>query len=233
MQFLGATEFKSTAKKIIQDGGWANETNSLTTPLLNYLGYASQFHKKKPNESRSDASDNQESSSSAFGLNVWAWQYQTCAELGNFLTGDEPPHPLPVISSMTTLEYATKTCRKDLKLTGAPEIERLDKYGGHNLSYSRLILVGGEADPWRPRTPLASLDTPTRLNYSSTPEQPWLLIPGATHCWDWAGVFPSQRKSGIPPESIKVVREMEKKAFKCWLKDWHRAHPHYNVYVQS
>jgi hypothetical protein len=150
-----------------------------------------------------------------------------------FLTGDEPPYPLPLISSLVTLEYAMKTCRDKLNLTGLPEIERLNKYGGHSLSYPRLMLVGGEADPWRPRTPLASLDTPTRLNYLSTPEQPWFLIPGGTHCWDFAGVFPSQVKTGIPPQKIKEVHEMEKEAFTRWLKEWHDAHPYYDVYAQS
>ena len=149
------------------------------------------------------------------------------------MTGDQPPYPLPVISSFITLDYARKPCTTGLNITVLPDTTRWNKYGGYNTSYPRLMLVGGEADPWRPLTPLATLDTPTRLNYSSTPEQPWVLIPGATHCWDWPGVFESQRQVGVPPDSIKHVHDVEKETFKRWLKEWHNVHPNYNVYVQQ
>ncbi len=82
-------------------------------------------------------------------------------------------------------------------------------------------------------TPLATRDEPTRLNYSSTDDQPWFLIPGGTHCWDWPGVFESQKKAGVPPDSITEVHNMEKAAFQRWLKEWHDAHPNYNPHATS
>jgi hypothetical protein len=230
VQFPQAKKFESKAKKIIKDGGWANDTESLTIPLLNFLGYARGFSKGQVGESSYE--DNNVEGSGQY-LKLEAYTYQLCTELGAFMTGDQPRHPLPVISSLITLEYTMKPCRTRLNLTGLPDTARLTKYGGHNISYPRLMLVGGEADPWRSETPLASMDTPTRLNYSSTPEQPWVLIPGATHCWDWPGVFASQRKAGVPPDSIKHVHDKEKEAFKRWLKEWHELHPDYNVHVQQ
>lgn len=143
--FPKAKAFESRAKTIIEDGGWTNETESLTTPLLNYLGFVRAFDGGLAERSLYEDKDVE---GSGLELKLEAYQYQLCTELGAFMTGDQPPHPLPVISSLITLDYAMKPCRETLNLTGFPDTTQLTKYGGHNLSYPRLMLVGGEADPW-------------------------------------------------------------------------------------
>ena len=92
------------------------------------------------------------------------------------------------------------------------------------------MFTGGEVDPWRQATQLATLDdTPTRLNYSSTPDQPWYLIAYASHIWDLQGIFPNQTAPGVPPEAIKRVHFLEKEAILRWLGEWRETYPEKSV----
>ena len=78
-----------------------------------------------------------------------AWSYQQCTEQGFFVTGDEPADTLPVISRFITLHSQKQICRRQfhLNISALPNTASLHKYGGYNLSYPRLMIVGGEADP--------------------------------------------------------------------------------------
>ena len=129
---------------IVVNGDWANETDSLTTAFLNYVGWGEKYRKVNSTTSRK----RQDESALGYQLHDLSYTYQQCTEIGGFLTGvDEPSDTLPIISSLVTLEYAMKDCRTDLNLTGMPDSARLDRYGEYNVSYARLMLVGGEADP--------------------------------------------------------------------------------------
>jgi hypothetical protein len=68
-------------------------------------------------------------------------------------------------------------CVEAFNITTPPDVEIINKYGGFDISYSRLAIIGGQADPWRPATPLADNARP-RLN---TLDRPVYLIEGAVH----------------------------------------------------
>ena len=158
--FPKAKASEDKARMIIRDGGWANETKSLTTALLNFLGYAYGFKRGPLHEPLHERDDLK---SSGLDLKLYAYQYQLCTEMGMFLTGDQPPYPLPVISSLVTLNYTLERCSgAPLNIPALPDTVRWNKYGGQNLSYPRLMLVAGEADPVR----IAMSKTVTRATWS-------------------------------------------------------------------
>ena len=70
-------------------------------------------------------------------------------------------------------------CNYAFNITGPPELDRVNKYGGYNISYSRLSFIDGEADVWRPATPHAfGYGAHDRV---STASEPFILIAGAIH----------------------------------------------------
>lgn len=84
---------------------------------------------------------------------------------------------MPLISRSIDLEYLSIICRDAFNITTPPDVEVVNKYGGFDISYPRLAIIDGEADPWRPATPHAPT-APPRL---STVEEPFLLIEGGVH----------------------------------------------------
>jgi hypothetical protein len=80
--FPRAKAFESKAKIIISNGGWANETESLTIALLNYLGYAFGFNKSPRAEPLYERAGLE---GSGLDLKLWAWQYHLCT--GTYING--------------------------------------------------------------------------------------------------------------------------------------------------
>lgn len=136
----------------------------------------------------------------------WAYQYCTCScfasdafatslslSQANVLIGTQwgylqtgsgvPEDQLPLIPRVIDIEYLSSICRYAFNISAPADVEAINQYGGFNISYPRLAIVGGQADPWRAATGLA-LDIPDRLNESSTVSQPLILIEGAVHHWD-------------------------------------------------
>jgi hypothetical protein len=101
----------------------------------------------------------------------------------------------------------------------------INKHGGRNITYPRLAHIGGQADPWRPVTPLATLTGEKDvLNSTSTASEPWVLIEGAVHHWDENGLFANQTTKSLPPSAIKSAQSKEVGFIEAWLKEWHQSH---------
>lgn len=105
-----------------------------------------------------------------------------------------------------------------------PDLERCNKYGGFNYSYPRVAIVGGEADVWRPATPLATLNVTDRLNGSSTIDQPVYLIEGAVHHWDENGIFPNETTATLPPAPVRNVQQELGQIVQAWMAEWAQEH---------
>lgn len=97
----------------------------------------------------------------------------------------------------------------------------MNRYGGFNISYPRLAIVGGEADPWRAASPLATLDVPDRLNDTSTVDQPLILIGGkAVHHWDENGIFANETTATLPPAPVRNAQAELAQSVEVWMAEW-------------
>ena len=111
-------------------------------------------------------------------------------------------------------------CNYAFNITGPPDVDRVNRYGGFNVSYPRLAIVGGEADPWRAASPLATLNVTDRLNDTSTASQPLILIQGAVHHWDENGVFPNETTVDLPPAPVRNAQAELAQAVQEWMSEW-------------
>ena len=127
-----------------------------------------------------------------------------------------PKDQLPLLSRTIDLNYSSIICRAAFNVTSPPDTEAINQYGGFNISYPRLAIIGGQEDPWRPATPLAD-SAPAR---TSTTSEPFILIKGAVHHWDENGIFPNETTATLPPPSIKEVQRQEAEFVQEWLKEW-------------
>lgn len=148
-----------------------------------------------------------------------SWPYQYCTQWGYLQTGSGvPKSELPLISRLLDLPYESLICKDAFGITTPPDVNAINKYGGYDIAYDRLAIVGGEADPWRPVTPLAQ-DAKKRF---STKQEPVILIQGAVHHWDENGVFANETKAGLPPGPVKEAQKCEVEFVGEWLEEWHR-----------
>lgn len=148
-----------------------------------------------------------------------SWPYQYCTQWGYLQTGSGvPKSQLPLISRLLDLPYESLICKDAFGITTPPDVNAINKYGGYNITYDRLAIIGGEADPWRPVTPLAK-DAKKR---TSTTQEPVILIAGGVHHWDENGVFKNQTTSTFPPKSVADAQKSEVEFVGEWLEEWHR-----------
>lgn len=220
----------SQVPDLIEQGGWGNESDYLTNRMLNFIGW----NRANVIDECDDTLDNCYGSHNAsaakysdksidnYGSLSWAYQY--CTEYGFLQSGSTVPKDrLALISRLVTLEYNSLICNYAFNITGPPDVERVNKYGGFNISYPRLAIVGGEADPWRAASPLATLDVPDRLNDSSTVDQPLILIQGAVHHWDENGVFPNETAPDVPPPAVANAQAELAQSVQAWLAEYQQA----------
>ncbi|KAK1830178.1 putative serine protease [Podospora conica] len=203
----------------------AGHPAALTTPLLNKIGYV--------NSKTSDCNTTIPgiTQDSCFGasdpsfyaqddLDQAGWRlfhYQECTEWGYFFTGSGvPTSQLPLVSRLLTLDYLSIVCREAFNISAPPRVERVNKFGGFNISFPRLALVGGERDPWRAATP-HKIGLPKRKN---TVDQPFILIEGAVHHWDENGVPDEQKGPGMPPGPVLAAQNSEVEFVKAWMAEW-------------
>ncbi|KAJ9235482.1 hypothetical protein DTO169E5_6198 [Paecilomyces variotii] len=219
-----ATENKeSAALRLISAGGYKNESSNLTNRLLNFVGYLNltQVGPCLSGGSSADAcfSEHIVDSYTKDDLNqTWrSWDYQWCTQWGFVITGSGVPrNQLPLISRSIDIPYYTIPCRYAFNITSPPDTESINKYGGWNISYPRLAIIDGQADPWRPATPHAD-QAPKRPN---TVDKPFILIEGAVHHWDENGLFPNETTPTLPPQPIADTQKEELKFVKEWLQEW-------------
>lgn len=108
-------------------------------------------------------------------------------------------------------------CRDAFNITTPSDVESINKHGGFDLTYPRLAVINGEADPWRPCTPLAEAARPWP---KSTTSEPIVLIHAAVHHWDENGLFPNETKANFPPGPVEKAHGKEEAFVKAWLKEW-------------
>ncbi|KAF2232140.1 peptidase S28 [Viridothelium virens] len=222
-------QFNATAKQtrnvqwLLKAGGYGNETDSLTTPMLNLINYIN-INDVQPCAAEGQTQD------SCFGTHnatfyaqdditqSWrSWPYQYCTQWGFLQTGSGfPSTELPLVSRTLTLEYESIICQDAFNITTPPDTDAINKYGGFNISYDRLALIDGEQDPWRP----ATAHSPAANNRTSTTDEPYIQIAGAVHHWDENGLFPNETTATLPPAPVAAAQSAEVSFVKQWLTEW-------------
>ncbi|KZM27782.1 uncharacterized protein EKO05_0002469 [Ascochyta rabiei] len=144
-----------------------------------------------------------------------SWSYQVCTEWGYIQTGNTPADIKPLISRTLDMDYLTFFCRAQFNITTPPDLEKVNKYGGYNISYPRLAIIGGNADPWRPATPLWYPDT-----REDTVEEPWHIISHGVHHWEENGIFDNETTPILPPNQVIYAQQYLKNFVVDWLAEW-------------
>ena len=158
-----ATESKrSTAHYLIEQGGYTPNT-TLVNQMLNYIGWINLtavstcdaegltqdecFSNLNKTHYQQDGQDQA----------IWrSWSYQYCSEWGYLQTGSGvPADQLPLISRTIDLPYTSTVCRDAFGINHPPRVEEANQYGGYHINHSRLAIIDGQWDPWRPATPHA------------------------------------------------------------------------------
>lgn len=219
-----ATEAKrEAAVEVLKAGGYADEVDTLTNHLLNYITWAQRAVVSQCDDTQDAcfSSDNPEFYQQDDKYQTWrSWPYQYCSEWGYLMTGSGvPADQLPLVSRLIDLNYTSIVCREAFNIVTPSQTERVNKWGGFNFSYPRLAFIDGEHDPWRQATPHA-IGLPERV---STTDEPFHLIPAAVHHWDENGLFPNETTDTLPPQRIKDVQAEEVAFVQAWLAEWKKA----------
>lgn len=141
-----------------------------------------------------------------------------------------------MISRSITLDYLSLPCKYAFNITTLPDVDAHinQRYGGFNLSYSRLAYIGGKADPWREATPFAD-DAPGPRR-RDTLNRPFWEIEGAVHhckpchpflcleiffllmsVGDENGLFPNETTPSLPPKPVADTQKYEHEFVEAWL----------------
>ncbi|ETN42605.1 uncharacterized protein HMPREF1541_01762 [Cyphellophora europaea CBS 101466] len=227
LQWPATGELASNASALVEAGGWGNESDTLQNPMLNLIGWINDTYvsscESTQNEcfSMTNGTSKMYTDKSIENQDSLSWPYQYCTQWGYIQTGSGVPEgQLPLIPRILDLEYLTSVCRYAFNITTSPDLESVNQYGGFNISYPRLAIVGGETDPWRPASPLATLDVADRLNDSSTVDQPLILIEGAVHHWDENGLFSNETTPDLPPPAVANAQAEIAQFVQAWLMEW-------------
>ena len=158
-----ATEPKrSEAHYLIEQGGYtANKT--LVNQLLNYIGYinltavaACTAEKDTQDSCFSNLNVTFYEQDGLDQFNWRSWSYQYCSEWGYLQTGSGvPADQLPLISRTIDIPYTSTVCRDAFDIHYKSHVEEANQYGGYDIRHSRLAIIDGQWDPWRPATPHA------------------------------------------------------------------------------
>lgn len=215
----------STAASLIQAGGYS-ANSSLVNQLLNYIGYVN-LTSVQPCIAEGATQDECFSNHNAtfyeqddLSQYDWrSWPYQYCTEWGFLQTGSGvPADQLPLISRTIDLPYEELICELAFNITTPPNLSTVLSYGGYNISYSRLAIIDGEWDPWRPATPHAfGYGAKDRV---STASEPFILIADAVHHWDENGLFPNQTTATLPPPPVADTQKEELQFVQEWMLEW-------------
>lgn len=219
---FGNTNQTAMAQQFLTAGGYSNETDELTTPLLNMMGWISE------NQGGSCGASQDECYSSHnvtfyqqddWDQSSWrSWPYMYCTQWGYLQTGSGvPADQLPLLSRTINLNFSTIICRDAFNIDTEPDTNAINQWGGYNIAYDRLAIIGGEIDPWRPATPLAPEAQP--WNRPNNTDQPFLLISGGVHHWDENGLFPNETTPTLPPEPVAQAQTDEVSFVGAWLKE--------------
>lgn len=219
---------KATTQDLLKKGGYDSEVDTLTTPMLNWIGWLAQY-------TVDSCEGNQDTCYSTHNATYYAqddisqdwrsWPYQYCTQWGFLQTGSGvPADQLPLVSRANDLAYNSLICEYAFNITAPPNVTAINKYGGFGISYPRLAIIDGEWDPWRPATPHASPFNSTAVNRTSTTSEPFILIPEAVHHWDENGLFANETVNHppnfLPPLAIRDVQAEELAFVLEWMFEW-------------
>ncbi|KAH6630758.1 serine carboxypeptidase S28-domain-containing protein [Chaetomium sp. MPI-SDFR-AT-0129] len=211
------------ARELLVAGGWEDILDELTPKLLNYIGYVDATTV----QSCTDSGRTQDSCFTNYNTTYYQqddlsqdwrlWPYQYCFEWGFLQTGSGVPiTDRPLLSRLIDVPFSSIVCREAFGITEPAQVDRINKWGGFNISYPRLAFVDGERDPWRAAGP-HKIGLPPREN---TVSEPFILIENGVHHWDENGIFPNETKPGLPPKPVVDAQSEEAKFVKAWLKEW-------------
>ena len=213
----------ATVHQLLAAGGYATQVSNLTTPMLNFINYIQENYVNPVLDSNTTLDQQYSTHNQTFYdqddlSQTWrSWPYQYCTQWGFLQTGSGvPATEFPLISRLLTLEYNSLICAGAFNITGPPDLEAVNKYGGFDIAYDRLAIVDGEQDPWRGASP----HSPLAKNRTSTTERPFLLIQGAVHHWDENGLFPNETTAMLPPAPVREVQSEEVAFVKAWLGEF-------------
>jgi hypothetical protein len=220
LNFNATASQRATVKDLITFAGYQS-TTVLENVLLNAIHYfdittVSRWRRTKYTQdqyfTQLDPSAWEGTSLSDY---TWrSWQYQVCTEWGYLQTGDTPVEIKPLVSRLIDLDYTSFPCRAAFNITEPSHVENVNKYGNFSIEYPRLAITGGNADPWRPATPLAD-NAPKR---NSTTEEPVILIAHGVHHWEENGLFPNETTPILPPNQVVFAQQSIKNFVIDWLK---------------
>lgn len=220
----------ATASTLIKAGGWGNESAALTNRMVNWMAWTNNSNVASCDGTLDECYNTHNASAPLYAdksisnYDSLSWAYQYCTEWGYIQTGSGvPKDELPLVSRLLTLDYLTLICQLAFNIHSPPDVGSINKYGGLNISYPRLAFVGGEADPWRPVTPLATLDVPDQLNRTSNASEPVILISGAVHHWDENGLFPNQTTATLPPAPVANAQKQLAQVVQGWMTEWNQS----------
>ncbi|KKY36474.1 putative extracelular serine [Diaporthe ampelina] len=229
LEYSSSAADNASAAAILEATGYGGN-DTLTLRLLNYAGYLGR-------SSLADAGPVDESASTSASLAATAvpaeqfdsWSYQTCTEWGYWVTGSGFDSSLgkPLLSRILDLEFQNSYCESLFGIVTPPNVTAINKYGGFDISYPRLAIINGLADPWREATPAADAAPPRE----STVSEPWILIDnppedvwdglrGAGHHWEANGVFANQTQEKQPPKAIAEAQDDIVEFVGAWIEEW-------------
>lgn len=224
-----ATLYASTrhlAKKVsdfVKAAGYDDDKTA--TQFLNWVGWTRQNVKndfKGPCKGKTNkecysmrASEIQSPNLSSGWQRSWNWQ--TCTEYGFFMTGSgTPKDKKALLSRAVTREYVAWPCENWFNLTTPPDLDIINKYGGFNMSHSRLAWIDGKQDPWRAASPHAMGQPPRK----STISEPFILVDWGVHHWEEFGVRQGVEEEGLPPQNIVDIQQEMVHFVGEWLKEF-------------
>lgn len=225
LEYSSSAATNASAASILDATGYGGN-DTLTLRLLNYAGYLR----------RSTLADDESTSTSASvaatavpAAYFDSWSYQTCTEWGYWVTGSGFDTSLgkPLLSRILDVEFENSYCESEFGISTPPNVTAVNKYGGFDISYPRLALINGLADPWREATPAADGSPPRE----STVSEPWILIDnppedvwdglrGAGHHWEANGVFANQTQDKQPPKAIVEAQADIVEFVGAWVEEW-------------
>lgn len=225
-----ATESKrSLVRELIKLGGYEKELGggsaSLENRFLNYIGYVGlktlpQCDANRTQDDCWGTHDPKKGDKVDLSATDRLWRYQVCTEWGYLMTGSGvPADRLPLVSRLVTVERSAWRCRIYFNMTAGAQadVERINRYGGFDISYPRLAFLDGEWDPWR-AAGVQAIGLPAR---NSTPDEPVILIRDAVHHWDENGVFPNETVPGkFPPPAVVDAQAQIVTFVQGWLGQW-------------
>ncbi|TGJ79842.1 hypothetical protein E0Z10_g8926 [Xylaria hypoxylon] len=189
-------------------GGYANYIKKYTLPLCQSGNY---------NSHDCWGTQNQSAWASIANSGTRSYLYTSCAEQGAYI--DAPKEGPSLISRVIDTSYEQQWCTwafpkgKYNKVPSSPDVDTYNSFGDFNFTAERLAFIDGDQDVWNGlcyHSPLA----PARRQTSDL--HPELLITGAGHHWDSAGILNVEAE----PQFIREAHLWEIRTVKKWLREF-------------